>query len=104
MPCHFDNQNLDDYYEDVGSETGIEAEPEYRELSREEKMEQALCEIWQMMDSTVSDSISAHLESILTKLEIPHDALILGEPKEPESPVVGQIRDFLKFSAKALHG
>jgi len=88
MPCHFDYQKLEDY----------------PELSREEKMEQVLCEIWQMMDNTVSDPVSAHLEEALTNLEIEHDALILKPPKKQKSEVGDQIKEFLLYSAKSLNG
>jgi len=67
-------------------------------------LENVLLELWEMMDNTVSDSVSAHLEEALTKLEIEHDALILKPPKKQKSEVGDQIKDFLLYSAKSLNG
>jgi len=84
MPCHFDYKKSEDYSEDVGSETGIEAEPEYRILPRQELLEQTLYDLWLMMGETVCDAISAHLDSKLTEFGINHNVKYEKEPETAE--------------------
>ena len=45
----------------------------FKSETREEKLEKALMQVWILMSKTVSDSASAHLESVLTELNIEHE-------------------------------
>ena len=45
----------------------------FRSETREEKLEDALMQVWILMSRTVSDSASAHLESVLTEFNIEHE-------------------------------
>ena len=57
----------------------------FKQADREDKLEQALLKVWSMLDESVSDAISAHLDEVLTELHIEHNVrVILGGNKKNE--------------------
>jgi len=57
----------------------------FKQTDREEKLEQALLKLWIMLDESVADAISAHLDEVLTELHIEHNVRItLGGNKKNE--------------------
>jgi len=103
MPYPFDKK-----LPDVGSETGIELEDNYRndnhektkdDIRREhEYLVEVLQRLWVMMGETVCDSQSALLDEILTNINIEHNVKYEGDvTTAPNSPqdIGDQIKDFV---------
>ena len=52
-------------------------------ISENERLQEALLKVWSMLDESVSDAISAHLDEVLTELHIEHNVrIILGGNKK----------------------